>query len=166
MLLFPPAYPTISLKLQPHASDWDTHGLLYSTFTCQSEETPPASEIIYITIRTEHRQWWAELFVYLFVCLGRLCFIPPLHLYLSPWQHSSRDTQLSSNLLPQPASQQTAVEEPLSLICLSSADRELPLGAAAVTSQAAWETAWWRHRSVLLSFSLIPPTDRLNAKSL
>lgn len=43
------------------------------------------------------------LFICLFVCLGRLCFGPPLHLYLLPWQQSSRDTQLSSNPLPQPA---------------------------------------------------------------
>lgn len=80
----------------------------------------------------------------------------------------SRDTRLSNNPLPQPAcqpaNQQTAVEEPLSLICLSSADRELPLGAA-MTSQAAWETAWWQLCSVLLLFALILPTVCLNTKS-
>lgn len=61
-------------------------------------------------------------------------------------------------------SQQTAVEESVSLICLSSTDSELP-SEAAMTSQAAWETAWWRLRSVLLLLALIPPTVRLNTKS-
>lgn len=98
------------------------------------------------------------------VCLRRLCITPPLHLYLLPWQQSSRDTQLSCNPLPQPSSQQIAVEELLAPICLSSVDRELPLGSA-VTSQAAWETAWWRLCSVLLSLALIPATVRLNTKS-
>lgn len=36
--LFPPACPTSPLKWQPRAFDRDTHGLLYLTFTCQSED--------------------------------------------------------------------------------------------------------------------------------
>lgn len=111
---------------------------------------------------------YAVLFICLSVCHGRLRFNTPLHLYLSPWQRSSRDTQLSSNSPPTAGpSRQTAVEEPRSLRYAWAALTAMLLSRAAVTSQAAWETAWWRLRSVLFcsTLALIPPTVRLNTKS-
>lgn len=91
---------------------------------------------------------------YLFICLfvwGSVAFPRPsicIHCL-----DNSPQGILSYPVTPfhsQPASQQAAVEESATLICLSSDDRDLPVGAA-MTSQAAWETGWWRLHSVLLS---------------
>lgn len=107
---------------------------LLSYFASSLKVRPVCCEAVSTTARTwRHTRWWVSILFCLFVCLsvwGRLALARLFHLYPSPWQRSSRDTQLSSNT---PTShswprQQTAVEEPVSLICLSSTDSEAPLG--------------------------------------
>lgn len=140
---------------------------LFLDFT--DNNTPLAWEDVYSMNRTwVQTRWWVFMPFCLFVCLSIWGGFASARLSICIYcLDNSPQGMLSYPVTPshsQPR-QQTAAEKPLSLICLSSADRELPLGAA-MTSQAAWETAWWRRRTVLLSLALIPPTVRLNTKSV
>lgn len=103
----------------------------------------------------------------LFVCLsvwGGFASDPPLHLYLLPWQQSSRDTQLSSCPLPQSA---------WPTDCFRGASLSLWYAWAALTESSPWGLLW-HHRlpgrqpgggSALLSLASFPPTVRLKTKS-
>lgn len=83
---------------------------LLSYFASSLRVRPVCCEAVSTTAGTWRRtRWWVSILFCLFVCLsvwGRLALARLFHLYPSPWQRSSRDTQLSSNTphLPQLAS--------------------------------------------------------------